>query len=92
MKEYLLHGTVCDIKLPDGLVGISQNLNLESAQLPQPLFTPSTKALVGGHDENIHPGKLVGLFGESRAMELERLSLDIYHKVGCYFLQLGISQ
>lgn len=47
--EYKKKGTVCDIKLPEGLK--------ESEKLEQPLFTPSTKADVGDHDENIHPSK-----------------------------------
>ena len=49
MSEYRKKGTVCDMPLPTGLV--------ESQQLPAPLFTPSTKAEIGGHDENIHPSQ-----------------------------------
>jgi phosphoribosylaminoimidazole-succinocarboxamide synthase len=49
MVEYKQKGTVCDIPMPQGLV--------ESEKLEQPLFTPSTKAELGEHDENIHPSK-----------------------------------
>jgi phosphoribosylaminoimidazole-succinocarboxamide synthase len=52
MVEYKQKGTVCDIPLPPGLV--------ESQKLEKPLFTPSTKAEMGDHDENIHPSKRIG--------------------------------
>lgn len=51
MVEYKKKGTVCDILLPAGLV--------ESQKLTEPLFTPSTKAELGSHDENIHPSKCI---------------------------------
>ena len=54
MVEYKKKGTVCDIPLPLGLV--------ESQKFPEPLFTPSTKAEFGDHDENIHPSKCISNF------------------------------
>ncbi|KAJ3302407.1 Bifunctional purine biosynthetic protein ade1 [Kappamyces sp. JEL0829] len=59
MVEYKKKGTVCDIPLPAGLV--------ESQILPRPLFTPSTKAEMGDHDENIHPDKLAAIIGADMA-------------------------
>jgi phosphoribosylaminoimidazole-succinocarboxamide synthase len=74
MVEYKKKGTVCDIPLPAGLV--------ESQKLDQPLFTPSTKADLGDHDENIHPSKLVHLIGEEYAKQVEALALELYTTVG----------
>jgi len=68
-KDYRSTGAVCGHELPAGLV--------ESAQLPEPIFTPSTKALEG-HDENIDRVKAVELVGEDRFDEVERISLDLY--------------
>ena len=68
-KDYRSTGAVCGHELPAGLV--------ESAQLPEPIFTPSTKALEG-HDENIDRMKAVELVGEERFDEVERISLDLY--------------
>lgn len=69
-KEYQLTSQVCGIDLPAGLN--------EGDELPEPLFTPATKAAVGDHDENIDFDTLCGLVGEHDAQELRRLSLDIY--------------
>ena len=63
-------GGVCGITLPKGL--------RESEQLPEPIFTPSTKAESGMHDENIDFETAVGLLGRERAEEVRRLSLKIY--------------
>ena len=68
-KDYRTTGAVCGHDLPQGLV--------ESAQLPEPIFTPSTKALEG-HDENIDRAKAVELVGEERFGEVERISLELY--------------
>jgi phosphoribosylaminoimidazole-succinocarboxamide synthase len=68
-KDYRSTGAVCGHELPEGLV--------ESAQLPEPIFTPSTKALAG-HDENIDRAKAVELVGEERFDEVERISLELY--------------
>ncbi len=69
-KEYQKTGAVCGITLPKGLV--------ESEKLPEPIFTPSTKAEEGMHDENIDFETAVGLLGRERAEEVRRLSLEIY--------------
>lgn len=70
LKEYKAQGTVCGIALPDGL----QN----SSQLPEPIFTPSTKAEIGDHDENISYEKCERLIGAEAAAALKKLSLEIY--------------
>ena len=69
-KEYTTTGGVCGITLPKGL--------RESEQLPEPIFTPSTKAEEGMHDENIDFETAVGLLGRDTADEVRRLSLEIY--------------
>jgi phosphoribosylaminoimidazole-succinocarboxamide synthase len=68
-KEYRRQGTVCGIELPAGLQ--------ESSQLPEPLFTPSTKA-EEGHDENIPYAEVERLVGAELAARLRRLTLDLY--------------
>src|SRR2546427_2769388 len=68
-KDYRATGAVCGHALPERLV--------ESAQLPEPIFTPSTKALEG-HDENIDRAKAIELVGEERFDEVERISLELY--------------
>jgi phosphoribosylaminoimidazole-succinocarboxamide synthase len=70
-KEYGRSGTVCGIELPDGLT--------ESDRLPQPIFTPSTKA-TEGHDENITMEQAADLVGEGLARKLEELTLSIYER------------
>jgi len=67
--EYQKKGSICGIPLPSGLK--------ESAQLPEPLFTPSTKA-EEGHDENISFDKAVALIGPEQAEKIRELSLKIY--------------
>ena len=69
-KEYREKGTVCDIPLPEGL--------RESDELPEPIFTPSTKAESGTPDENISFDEAVGLVGRETAEEVRELSLKIY--------------
>ena len=69
-KEYREHGTVCGQKLPEGLV--------ESSQLPEPIFTPSTKAAIGAHDENISFEGMVELIGADHAEQLRDASLALY--------------
>jgi phosphoribosylaminoimidazole-succinocarboxamide synthase len=71
-KDYLATGAVCGHRLPAGLV--------ESAQLPEPIFTPATKAQTG-HDENIDRDAAVSLVGEERFDEVERLTLELYRFV-----------
>jgi len=71
-KEYRQHGSVCGISLPSGLV--------ESDRLPEPIFTPSTKAELGDHDENIPFARMVDLVGEELAEKVRDTSLAIYAK------------
>ena len=80
-KEYQDRRTVCDIKLPEGL--------RESDRLPQPLFTPATKA-ASGHDENISPQRAMEMVGTSAYGELECLSLSAYTKAADYARSRGI--
>jgi phosphoribosylaminoimidazole-succinocarboxamide synthase len=69
-KEYVEKGSVCGIQLPEGLQ--------ESQQLPDPIFTPSTKAEHGEHDINIDFEEAAKLIGQTRAENLRQLSIGIY--------------
>ena len=80
-KDYKETGAVCGHGLPEGLV--------ESERLPQPLFTPSTKALEG-HDENIDRGRAAQLVGEERLDEVERVALDLYTRGSEYASTRGV--
>jgi len=71
-KEYQRSGTVCGIPLPPGL--------RESEQLPQPIFTPSTKAEVGDHDENIPFSRVEELIGADLATRVRDLALAVYRR------------
>ncbi len=75
LKEYQKFGSVCGIPLPEGLK--------ESSKLPQPIFTPSTKAEVG-HDENITFEKTVELIGEDKALFIKEKSIQLYKKAADY--------
>jgi phosphoribosylaminoimidazole-succinocarboxamide synthase len=68
-KEYRATGTVCGIRLPEGLV--------ESGRLPEPIFTPATKAATG-HDENISLERAAEIVGQGLAERLKELTLTIY--------------
>jgi phosphoribosylaminoimidazole-succinocarboxamide synthase len=80
-KEYKATGKVCGIDLPQGLQ--------ESDQLPEPIFTPSTKA-TSGHDENIPFSEMVRLVGADLSEELRDLTLKIYKKAAYYARTKGI--
>ena len=69
-EGYNREGTVCGIELPEGLVN--------SSKLPEPIFTPSTKAEIGDHDENISFDRLVEILGEEDATALRDLALKVY--------------
>lgn len=71
-KSYQSTQTVCGIRLPDGLK--------ESEKLPEPIFTPSTKAELGEHDINIDFEEAVNIIGAERAQLVKKLSLAIYEK------------
>jgi phosphoribosylaminoimidazole-succinocarboxamide synthase len=80
-KEYKATGSVCGIKLPSGL--------RESEQLPEPIFTPATKATTG-HDENISFEQMSKLVEPEDARQLRELSLAIYNQAANYARQKGI--
>jgi phosphoribosylaminoimidazole-succinocarboxamide synthase len=80
-KEYRKSRTVCGIPLPSGLT--------ESAELPEPIFTPSTKA-EAGHDENISFEQAAGIVGADLALQARDLSLKIYKAGRDYARQRGI--
>jgi len=80
-REYSGSGSVCGIKLPPGLE--------ESDRLPQPIFTPATKA-TSGHDRNISFAEMAELVGEERAATLKDLSIRIYKKASEYAESKGI--
>ncbi len=80
-KEYKQSGTVCGIKLPKGLK--------ESSKLPEPIFTPSTKAEVG-HDENITFEKTAELIGKDNAEFIKQKSIELYKKAAEYAESRGI--
>ena len=81
-KDYQKTGAVCGIKLPAGL--------REAEKLPQPLFTPSTKAAAGAHDENISFAQTVELLGETRANEVRDATLALYTEAANYAAGRGI--
>jgi phosphoribosylaminoimidazole-succinocarboxamide synthase len=80
-KDYLADGAVCGHTLPKGL--------RESERLPEPIFTPATKA-AEGHDENIDSAQAIELVGEERFRELERLSLELYGFASNWAAERGI--
>ncbi|CAG8495689.1 5121_t:CDS:2 [Dentiscutata erythropus] len=80
--EYKKKRSVCDILLPEGL--------LESQSFEKPLYTPSTKAEIGSHDENIHPDKVVEIVGEKIAHDIAETSVKLYSKASKYAHDKGI--
>lgn len=81
-KEYQAQGGVCGISLPGGL--------MESDKLPEPLFTPSTKAEEGTHDENISYERAAAVLGDQTAGRVRDLSLKIYEAGRAYAAEKGI--
>lgn len=81
-KEYQRTGAVCGIRLPAGLP--------QAAKLPEPIFTPSTKAAQGAHDENIGFKQVVKLIGAELAAQVRDLSLLIYREAAEYARGRGI--
>lgn len=80
-KSYQADGTVCGITLPEGLQ--------ESEKLPEPIFTPTTKA-AEGHDENISFEEVCQLIGEDLAKELRAKTIEIYSKCAEYAATKGV--
>jgi phosphoribosylaminoimidazole-succinocarboxamide synthase len=81
-KEYQKSRTVCGLGLPAGLT--------ESARLPVPLYTPSTKAVQGAHDENIHPDEAARILGEPFASSVRTKAVELYGKARDYAATRGI--
>jgi phosphoribosylaminoimidazole-succinocarboxamide synthase len=80
--EYQRSGGICGIKLPARL--------RESDRLPEPVFTPTTKAEIGSHDENITFDEVIGLVGEETALRLRDLSLSLYRSGADFAASRGI--
>jgi phosphoribosylaminoimidazole-succinocarboxamide synthase len=80
-KEYKATGQICDTELPSGL--------LESDKLPQPIFTPATKA-ASGHDENISFERAAELIGRPLAEKVRAISIEIYNRASAYAAPRGM--
>ena len=81
-KDYQATGAVCGIPLPAGL--------RLADRLPEPIFTPATKAAAGEHDENIDYAQVVELVGPALAAQVRALTLAIYHEAAAYARERGI--
>jgi len=81
-KEYKSTGTVCGIELPKGLE--------EASKLPEPLFTPSSKAAVGEHDENISLQQCEELLGKDIAAQVAKVAIELYTQAAAFALTRGI--
>ena len=81
-KEYQESGTVCGIRLPAGLE--------QAAQLPEPIFTPSTKAEIGDHDENISFARMEEILGKDVAAQVRDASISLYKKAADFAREKGI--
>ena len=82
LKDYLTTGAICGMALPPGL--------RESDRLPEPIFTPATKAAVGLHDENIPEAAAGRLIGSDNLQRVKALSLEIYRHAAEYASRRGI--
>lgn len=81
-KDYQKTGEVCGVPLPAGL--------RLADRLPEPIFTPATKAAVGDHDENIAYGRVVELLGQDLAETVRSTALKLYEYAAAYALERGI--
>ncbi len=81
-KDYQKTGAVCGIKLPEDLE--------QAAKLPEAIYTPSTKAEIGDHDENISFEETVELLGQDLAEKVRDVSIQIYTECAAYALEKGI--
>ena len=81
-KDYQKTGEVCGVPLPAGL--------RLADRLPEPIFTPATKAAVGDHDENIAYGRVVELLGQDLAEKVRSTALKLYEYAAAYALERGI--
>lgn len=81
-KDYQQTGTICGLELPEGLQ--------QAEKLPETIYTPSTKAEIGGHDENISFEKTVELVGEELANQIKDVSIKLYEMAAEFALEKGI--
>jgi len=81
-KDYVASGAICGIQLPVGLQ--------QAEQLPQPIYTPSTKATVGDHDTNVSFEHTVELIGEEKAYQIREIAIRLYEMAAQYALSRGI--
>ncbi len=81
-KDYLASGGICGIKLPPGL--------RQAAKLPEPIFTPSTKAEVGDHDINVSFDNVIARIGADKASQIREKSIRLYQLAADYALERGI--
>lgn len=82
LADYRRTGAVCGVELPDGLT--------EASPLPEPIFTPATKAALGDHDENIEFDTLAGELGRERAEQLRELTLRVYGRAARHAEERGV--
>lgn len=82
LLSYAADGTICGIDLPAGLA--------EGSQLPEPIFTPTTKAPLGEHDTAMTPAEVAALVGADRAVELAELTLTIYRRAAAIAAERGL--
>jgi phosphoribosylaminoimidazole-succinocarboxamide synthase len=82
LKDYQATRSICGVALPAGL--------LESDRLPEPIFTPATKAELGQHDENITEAEMAARIGVDATRRLKDLSLEIYRRAADYAAKRGI--
>lgn len=82
LKDYQATGSVCGIKLPEGLVN--------SSKLPEAIFTPSTKAEIGDHDENISFARCKEIIGAENAAAIRDLTLAVYNRAADHARERGI--
>ena len=82
LKDYQATGAVCGIKLPEGLVN--------SSKLPETIFTPSTKAEIGDHDENISFEECAKQIGEEDAAAIRDLTIKVYERAAEHARERGI--
>jgi phosphoribosylaminoimidazole-succinocarboxamide synthase len=81
-KDYQATGAICGIKLPAGLA--------QAEKLPEPIFTPATKAPAGQHDENISYEEAAGIIGADYARQVRDVSLRLYREAADYAATRGI--
>ena len=82
LVDYRRTGAVCGVELPDGLV--------EASKLPEPIFTPATKAEIGEHDENVSFDAVVATIGPERAAEVRDATLAVYRRAADHAATRGV--